>query len=365
MQTIEGQLGTDHIRKSRSAVDKAEVELVWLDPRPNAIPQTRHLIPPQPRKGQILLKVLATSVNPIDVKRAQGYGQRLFRLIGAAGKELVLGNDFVGEVLSTGTNAMAFKPGDLVFGTVPTGRRGGAHRSVLAVDASLARKLPADTDPASASVLPYTFCTLWQALKAVGLDAHSASGKRVLIQGGSSALGQLATQLLSQWGAQATVVASQRHAGLCLTLGAKSVVDRHTQCVDDLPCDFDATLNFGAWEDDPSLVRRLAPNALGHATAVHPLVGYLDRYGWFKGGLMALHQWRQMKRLARSRGQHVHYAWTLFKPDAQALNLLADLLSKGRIKLDIAMAVPFSQAGRAFEHVAKGSPARAVLFPAP
>jgi NADPH:quinone reductase-like Zn-dependent oxidoreductase len=365
MLAIGCQLGTEYRRSSHSAVDKAEAELFWSDPGPNAIPRTRPLIPPQPRKGQILLRVLATSVNPIDVKRARGYGQRLFRLIGAAGRELVLGNDFVGEVLLTGANAMAFKPGDLVFGTVPTGRRGGAHRSVLAVDAALARKLPVDTDPASASVLPYTFCTLWQALKAVGLDAHSAVGKRVLIQGGSSALGQLATQLLSQWGAQVTVVTSQRHAGLCQALGATGIVDRHAQCLDDLPCDFDATLNFGAWEDDAPLVRRLAPNALGHATAVHPLVGALDQYGWFKGGLKALHQWRQMKELTRSRGRQVHYAWTLFKPDAQALNLLTDLLSTGRIKLDVAMAVPFSQARRAFEHVAKGSPARAVLFPDP
>lgn len=311
------------------------------------------------------MRLIATSVNPIDLKRAHGYGQRLFRLIGAAGKELVLGNDFVGEVLSVAPGGGTFRPGDLVFGTVPTGKNGGAHRSVLSMDASLARLLPAGVEPMRASVLPYTFCTLWQALKAIGLDASTASGKRILIQAGASALGQLATQLLTRWGGVVTVVASQRHAAMCLSLGASAVIDRHAQCVDDLPSDFDVTLNFGAWENDPALVRRLGPDALGHATVVHPLVGDLDRYGWFRGALSAFKQWRQMRRLAHSQGRRVRYAWALFKPDGEALDLLTALLMKGQIKLEVAMAVPFSQASLAFAHVAKGDPARAVLFPDP
>lgn len=363
IHSIEGSLGGKPIRRSRTSTDIAESELVWLNPGPQEKPQVRPLNPPPLRKGQVQLKLLATSVNPIDVKRAHGYGQRLFRLIGAAGKELVLGNDFVGKVLSTAPDVNTFRPGDLVFGTVPTGKDGGAHRSVLTVDAALARRLPAGVDPVQAGVLPYTFCTLWQALKSLGLRANTARGKRILIQGGSGALGQLATQLLSQWGAHVTVVASQRHAALCQSLGAKCVVDRHVQRVDDLPSDFDATLNFGDWENDPPLVRRLAPNALGHATAVHPLVGDLDRYGWIKGAMTAFGQWRKMNKLARSRGKHVRYAWTLFKPDGEALDLLADLLGKGRIKLDVAVSIPFSQAKSAFDHVEKGGPTRAALIP--
>lgn len=342
-----------------------ESQVVWVTPGPQEVPRLRPLQAPRVRNGQLLVKLLATSVNPIDVKRAHGYGQRLFRLIGAAGHELVVGNDFVARVQSVAPGAHGFVPGDLVFGTVQTGREGGSHRSVLAVDAALARPLPPGADPAHASVLPYTFCTLWQALKAIGLNASTASGKRILIQAGSSALGQLATQLLSMWGGHVIVVASKRHVDLCTSLGAKRVIDRHAQRVEDLPCDFDATLNFGDWDDDPALVSRLAPHALGHATTVHPLVGDIDRHGWLRGAFSVLRQWRRSKQLARSRGPHVRYAWALYKPDGDAMDLLADLLGKGRIKLDVAMTVPFSEAGRAFDHVAMGRPARAVLYPDP
>ncbi len=125
----------------------APVELVCLHPGPRASLQARAMSPPSLGKRQIVVRVQATSVNPIDVKRARGYGRRLMGLIGAGGDAIVLGNDFVGTVLAIGETAREFKVGEAVFGLVPTGRAGGAHRSVLAVDARLARRLPKGTKP--------------------------------------------------------------------------------------------------------------------------------------------------------------------------------------------------------------------------
>lgn len=338
-------------------------ELVCLHTGDHTSFQVRNTQAPTPGKGQILVRVQAASVNPIDVKRAGGYGRRLLGVLGAAGDAIVLGNDFAGTVLAVGEAVNNFAVGDPVFGLVPTGRAGGAHRGVLAVDAGLARALPALADPQAAAVLPYTFCTLWRTLRAVHLGPESARGKRVLIHGASGALGQLATQCLAAWGADITAVCSARHADLCLSLGARHVVDRQTRRLDDLPSRFQVTLNFGSWDDEAALLRRLGPDALGHATTVHPLLGALDAYGWVGGTWRIASQWRRMRALARQRNPRARYAWVVFQPDALALDALLDLLRNGRIRLGVGLALPFSQAQGAFDYVAQGHPQRAVLLP--
>jgi NADPH:quinone reductase-like Zn-dependent oxidoreductase len=69
---------------------------------------------PRPGKGEVLVRVEATSVNPIDVKRAKGYGRRLLSLKGAGKFPLVLGDDFAGEIVSVGARCQP----------VATGRQG-------------------------------------------------------------------------------------------------------------------------------------------------------------------------------------------------------------------------------------------------
>ena len=87
---------------------------------------------PCARKGEVVVRVEASSVNPIDVKRAGGYGRRLLRLKGAGTFPLVLGNDIAGVVESVGEGVGDWRPGDRVMGLVPTGK-GGAHATHVAV----------------------------------------------------------------------------------------------------------------------------------------------------------------------------------------------------------------------------------------
>lgn len=337
-------------------------ELVCRDPGPNPQLDVRITAPEQVRSGQVLVRVLATSVNPIDVKRSHGYGRRLLALMGAAGHERVLGNDFAGRVEAVGKHVKGLYVGQLVFGVLPTGRR-GAHRTQVSVSENLVRAVPAGISPIQACVLPYTFCTLWQAMRSLKLNERTAPGMRVLVHGGGGALGQLCIHLLSGWGARVTAVASGRHAKRCRALGAQEVVDRHQQSLESLPADFDVTLNFGAWEDDAALVRRLGPRALGHATTVHPVLGALDERGWLKGAWHLLTAWRRMQGLMRERAPLARYSWTIFKPDPRALDVLADLMAKGRIQLEVGVVLPFTKAPEAFDHVAQGQPTRAVLEP--
>ena len=119
---------------------------------------------PSPSHGEVLVKVEATSVNPIDVKRASGYGQRLLKLKGAGRFPLTVGNDVAGVVMSTGGGVSGWKAGDRVFGLVPTGPQ-GAHASHVLVKARHLRASPACYSPSELATLPYTFTTLWLALR--------------------------------------------------------------------------------------------------------------------------------------------------------------------------------------------------------
>lgn len=314
------------------------------------------------RSHEVRIRVEATSVNPIDTKRARGYGQRLLSIMKAGGPELTLGNDFVGYIIDVGVRVRSFKPGTRVFGVLPTGPM-GAHRNELIAPASLVREMPVGIDAPHMAVLPYTFCTLWRSFQALGLNEQTASHRRILVHGGGGALGQMAIQRLSQWGAQVTAVCGTEQMSRCASLGAHEVIDRHAVPLRDLPSDWDATLNFGGWLDDAALVRRLKPDGLGHATTVHPLMDEFDQKGWVRGGLQCGKTWWQAHRMLKERCAHGSYAWVLFQPESAALTDLSELTGSRRLFLEVGPVLPFSLAHEAFSHVAQGSPVRAVLQP--
>jgi len=323
--------------------------------------KTRTTAMPRPGKGEVLVRVEATSVNPIDVKRAKGYGRRLLSLKGAGTFPLVLGNDFSGEVVSVGAGVSAWQPGDRVMGLVPTGKKGGAHATHLTVDARLVRPAVGGLGSKALAAFPYTFTTLWLALRGAGISEGNAKGKNVLVHGASGGLGQLALQILGAWGASVTAICSTANIDLCRNLGATAVLDR-TRCrLEELPDQFDAGLNFGAWEDEATLLGGLRQGALGYATTVHPLLGNIDRRGLLPGAWRSLQDWRRMQMLADARG--ARYRWIVFQPDEGALDMLYQFLTRGALTLPVGVSVPFSNADLAFEHTARHMKGRAILLP--
>ncbi len=328
-------------------------------------PRTLRWQPVAPRAlkpDEVRVEVHVASVNPIDVKRAAGYGQRVLSLMGAGGPALVLGNDFAGVVTQVGRDVLHVAAGDRVWGLVPTGPQ-GAHRSEVCVPSRWVRPLPSGMLMVSAAVLPYTFTTLWRALKAIGLHEQNAAGRHVLVNGAGGALGQLAIQLLSRWGASVTAVCGTSSAARCLALGASQVIDRHTTRLADLPSNCDASLNFGTWADEAEVMGRLHAHAMGHATTVHPLLGDIDARGWLAGGLACWRAWRSMRLRLHALAPKARYAWTVFKPDEAAMKALqASLLSSRPLVLEVGHRTSFTQADSAFSHVGQGKPTRAVLM---
>jgi NADPH:quinone reductase-like Zn-dependent oxidoreductase len=315
---------------------------------------------PAPAAGQVNVRVEATSVNPIDAKRAAGYGQRLLSLKGAGRFPLVLGNDIAGVVEVVGSGTAKWRPGDRVFGLLPTGRGGGVHASHVAVSACLLRPAIETLGFEAQAVFPYSFTTLWQALRGAGINMTNAKGLEVLVHGASGGLGQMALQLLAHWGASVTAICSTANKDLCQGIAAV-VWNRQEQGLDTLPAHFDAGLNFGSWQDELTLISRLKHGALGYATTVHPLLANFDRYGWLAGAWKSRQDWRQAHSLAAARG--AKYRWIVFQPEEAALNVLQLLLKEGALTLAVGIAVPLSEARLAFGHIAAQKRGRAVLVP--
>lgn len=334
--------------------------LVCLAPATPATFAIEDMPVPQPGKGEVLVRVIGSSVNPIDVKRSGGYGQRLLRLKGAGTFPLVLGNDVVGEVDAVGQGVTRWRSGDRVMGLVPTGK-GGAHASHVVADQRWLRAAPISRSSAELAVFPYTFTTLWQTFRKAGVFERNAPGLNVLVHGASGALGQLATQLLVRWGASVTAICSTSKIDLCRSLGATSIWDRLVQPLNQLPACYDVVLNFGAWEDEEALLGGLKSAAIGAATTVHPLLSNFDRNGWVGGAWRTILDMREHAAKAAAKG--ARYGWVVFNPEEEALDVLVGLLVEKHLALPVGITTPLCGASAAFKHVAQQRPGRAVLLP--
>ena len=334
--------------------------LMCLGPDAGGAFEVREAPRNRPAQDEIEVAVEAASVNPIDVRRADGYGRRLLSLMGASRFPMTLGNDFAGTVVAVGARASSFAVGDRVYGVKPVSRD-GSHSSHITVKAAHARKAPQDRDLQELAALPYSFVTMWLAAQAAGLTRQSAPAKSVLVHGAAGGLGRLALQTLSAWGARVTAVAKASVLQSCLEAGAAEAIDRAQDPFVMLRGKFDATLNFATWDDERALLGCLREGATGHATTVHPLVQNFDERGWVSGAWRTMLDKKDM-RAALPKGTR-RYAWVLFRPETEALSEMARLVELGRLSLPIGIRAPFSHARDAFDHMRRRLPGRALIVP--
>ncbi len=150
----------------------------------------REVEKPQPKEGEVLIKVAFAAVNPSDIKNFQGSmtNTRLPRIIG---------RDFAGEIVEGSMHRIGEKVwgtgGDLGF------ERDGAYAEYVVVPADAAVPLPKDLDLAQASTLGVPFVTAMSAVEKFG---YNLTGKTILLVGGTGAVGSAATQIASHRGAK-------------------------------------------------------------------------------------------------------------------------------------------------------------------
>jgi len=167
---------------------------------------------------QLLVRVHASSVNPIDWKVREGY---LRAMLDPPLPAQILGGDFSGVVEQVGTAVTGFKAGDEVYGAA--GR--GLWADYVAVDAAVAAHKPKSLDHVHAAAVPIVALTSWQSLfEGGGLKA----GQTVLIHAAAGGVGGFGVQFAHQAGARVVGTASAANADYVRGLGADEVIDYRT-----------------------------------------------------------------------------------------------------------------------------------------
>lgn len=180
---------------------------------------------PSAGPGQVLVRVKASGVNPLDLKIAAGKADHARTVLPA-----ILGIDMAGIVEAVGEGVTGFASGDEVWGM--TGGVGGVQGSLAeyaAVDAQLLAHKPASIGMREAAALPLVFITAWEGL----VDrARVAPGKKVLVHGGAGGVGHIAVQIAKAFGAEVYATGSASQRATIEGFGAV-FIDYETSSVDD------------------------------------------------------------------------------------------------------------------------------------
>ena len=182
---------------------------------------------PTPGSGQVLVRIFASGVNPLDVKICEGTAAQSKIQLPA-----ILGLDLAGVIESVGPGVIRFKPGDKVFGmTGGVGATQGTLAQYAAVDADLIALKPACLTWREAAALPMAFLTAWEGLVD---QANVRAGESVLISGGAGGVGQIVVQIALARGAKVFATDSAPRLVRISNLGATAVNYETTtmeQCV--------------------------------------------------------------------------------------------------------------------------------------
>lgn len=187
---------------------------------PPQVLRAEQLDRPAASGGQLLVRVRAAALNPVDCEIRRGS----LRLLSGWRFPKVPGSDFAGEVVEAGAGGPRYRPGERVYGMVPP-LRGGSYAEYLAVEPGKLARMPAGLSFEAAASLPLAALTALQALRDL---AHVKAGQRVFIHGGSGGVGTVAIQIAKYLDARVTTTCSYRNLELVHALGADEVIDYTT-----------------------------------------------------------------------------------------------------------------------------------------
>jgi NADPH:quinone reductase-like Zn-dependent oxidoreductase len=271
---------------------------------------------PDPATGEVLVRVHAAAVNPVDWKVRAGHLKGFLNY----SLPLIPGWDLSGVVEATGAGVTDWKQGDAVYAR-PDLRRNGAYAEYIAVRASELGHKPRSIDHVQASAIPLACLTAWQALfDAGGLKA----GQRVLIHAAAGGVGTFAVQLAKWKGAHVVGTASERNHAFLRELGADEVIDYTKTNFEEVVRDVDVVLDTLAGQ-----TRDRSWNVLK------------------KDGILVSILGQPSPDDAAQRG--VRAAGVFVEPNQAQLGEIAKLVDSGKLRPIIETALPLAQAARAHE----------------
>jgi NADPH:quinone reductase-like Zn-dependent oxidoreductase len=274
--------------------------------------------------GELLIRVHAAGVNPVDWKTRSGsalakaYGDRF---------PLVLGWDVAGVVAAVGQGVSGFAAGDAVYGMVRFPEPGCAYAEYVAAPAEHVTHKPETIDFLEAAALPLVSLTSWQAILEAG---ELAEGQTVLIHGAAGGVGHVAVQQAVWRGARVIGTARARDEDFLRGLGLDKFVDYQTDRFEEIVRDVDVVLDT--------------------------LGGQVQERSWAvlkKGGiLVTLRTTPGLEDEAQARGLRAKHV--LVRPQPQHWARINELVGSGRLRPVVAAVYPLHEAATAHDRLERG-----------
>ncbi|MFE1774268.1 NADP-dependent oxidoreductase [Streptomyces sp. NPDC059008] len=275
---------------------------------------------PEPLGGEVLIRVRASGVNPVDVAVRSG----AYPLLGEP--SFGVGWDISGVVEEVGPGAR-FKVGDEVFGMPFFPRAATGYAEYVAAPSRQVARKPASLDHVQAAAVPLAALTAWQGL----VDAARVkAGDRVLIHRAAGGVGHFAVQIAKARGAYVIALASEARHEFVRSLGADEVIDYRVTDFADAVRDLDVVFDSNAQGSRSLSVLR-------------------------PGGTLVsiMEHWNQ-ELAAEVEAAGRHFAGVSVEPDYASLEAIAALIDAGRIRPHVQETFPLEEAGKAHELVGSG-----------
>lgn len=270
---------------------------------------------PQPKLGQVLIRVAAAGVNPLDWKIRSGYMKAMMNF----SLPLILGMDVSGTVVETGSDSK-FEIGQEVYGTANLSISGAYAEFALADETTLALK-PQTLTHVQAASIPVVAMTAWQALFEVG---QLSPLQTVLIHAAAGGVGMFAVQLAKVRGANVIGTASAPNLDFISSLGADRAIDYQTTPFEQEVSNADIVLDTIGGDTQDRSWSVLKPQGILISTLSPP-----------------------SQSIAASKG--VRAAMVMVQPQTSMLTEIANLLDSGQIKTFVDRIIPLSDARQAHE----------------
>lgn len=304
----------------------------------------REVPTPQPAWGQVLVRVSAAGVNPLDNMIVRGE----VKLVVPYKMPLVMGNEFVGVVEKAAPGAVRFSVGDRVFARMPLDSI-GAFAEYVAIDEAACAPVPAYLSDEEAACVPLTALTAQQAYNLMDVQA----GSTLFISGATGSLGAMAIPLAKPRGLKVAVSGSASNEERVRALGADAFVDYRTQRIEDVLSNVDYVLDslgdaalpeeFAILKEGGKLVSlRGLPNGAFARRADMP---------WYKRVLFGLAGWKYDRMAAR---KHQTYDFLFVHADGKGLEGAASVLAAREVRPSVDGVFELAQVNEALAKVAHG-----------
>jgi NADPH:quinone reductase-like Zn-dependent oxidoreductase len=303
---------------------------------PEVVVKYEDRVKPSPADDEVLVRVRAASVNPLDWHYVEGtpYLVRLDRGLGKP-DDPRLGIDFAGTVEAVGKSVTHFKPGDEVFG----GKLGALGEYVSPHEGGAIALKPSNVTFEQAAALPIAAITALQALRDKG---HVRAGQKVLINGASGGVGTYAVQIAKSMGAEVTGVCSTRNLELVRSLGADHVIDYTREDFTQRPERYDVIIDNVSTHSVLAYKRVLNPNG------IYVMIGSATNGNWFGFLESPIEAWLLSPFMSQK------FELMLADLNKEDLAFLASLMQSGKMTSAIDRTYKLSESAEALAYLEKG-----------